>query len=54
MADSIRMQIRLPKDVRAWLENLANQNDRSMNWQLVSVLRMQMDMQKTVAQSDQK
>jgi len=41
----IKFQLRLPEDVRAWLESDAERNDRSMNGQVVAILRERMKRQ---------
>jgi hypothetical protein len=41
----IKFQLRLPEDVRAWLEADAERNDRSMNGQVVAILRERMKRQ---------
>lgn len=41
----IKFQLRLPEDVRAWLELDADRSDRSMNGQVVAILRERMNRQ---------
>jgi hypothetical protein len=41
----IKFQLRLPEDVKAWLESDAARNDRSMNGQVVAILRERMNRQ---------
>lgn len=41
----IKFQLRLPEDVRAWLELDAGRNDRSMNGQVIAILRERMNRQ---------
>lgn len=41
----IKFQLRLPEDVRSWLESDAERNDRSMNGQVVAILRERMNRQ---------
>lgn len=41
----IKFQLRLPEDVRAWLESDADRSDRSMNGQVVAILRERMNRQ---------
>jgi hypothetical protein len=41
----IKFQLRLPEDVRAWLQSDAERNDRSMNSQVVAILRERMNRQ---------
>jgi predicted HicB family RNase H-like nuclease len=41
----IKFQLRLPEDVKAWLELDAQRNDRSMNGQVVAILRERMNRQ---------
>ena len=43
MKDEIRSQFRIPGEVGAWLKELAESNFRSMNGQLVAVLKEKMD-----------
>ncbi|MBK8451762.1 MAG: Arc family DNA-binding protein [Thiofilum sp.] len=42
----IRTQIRIPKSVHTWLADRAKQNDRSMNAELVRILRERMEAEK--------
>ena len=37
-----KLQLRLPQDLKAWLEVEASRNERSMNWQVVAILREKM------------
>lgn len=49
----IKLQIRLPQDIKKWLEEDALKNDRSMNGQVVAVLRERMgEMQAAENQKD--
>jgi len=41
----IKFQLRLPDDVRAWLASDAKRSDRSMNSQVVAILRERMNRQ---------
>ena len=50
MQASVKLQLRLPEDVKKWLEEDARRNSRSMNGQVVAVLR---DRMKTQAIADQ-
>ena len=43
--ESIKFQLRLPADLKSWLEADAQRNDRSMNGQVVAVLRERMNAQ---------
>lgn len=38
-----KIQLRLPGQVKDWLSDVAKQNDRSMNGQMVAILKEQMD-----------
>lgn len=49
----IKFQLRLPADVKAWLEHDAQRNDRSMNSQVVAILRERMNQQALAAQQGQ-
>ena len=40
-----KLQLRMPQDIRKWLEEDALKNDRSMNGQVVAVLRERMNTQ---------
>ena len=40
-----KLQLRLPQDLKKWLEEDAVRNDRSMNGQVVAVLRERMTAQ---------
>lgn len=42
MHTSTKMQLRLPQEVKGWLKDEAARNDRSMNNQVVAVLREKM------------
>lgn len=46
----IKFQLRLPPDLKQWLEADAGRNDRSMNGQVVAILRERMNRQ---AQAEQ-
>ena len=37
-----KLQLRLPEDVKKWLEEEALRNDRSMNGQVVAILKEKM------------
>jgi hypothetical protein len=39
MTDPVAMQVRIPLDLRNWLRKAAEVNARSMNGQLVTILR---------------
>jgi len=41
----IKFQLRLPADVKSWLELDAKRSDRSMNSQVVAILRERMNQQ---------
>lgn len=41
----IKFQLRLPSDVRSWLELDAERSDRSMNSQVIAILRERMNQQ---------
>ncbi len=41
----IKFQLRLPADVKSWLELDAERSDRSMNSQVVAILRERMNQQ---------
>lgn len=45
MQSSEKMHIRLPPEIKKWLEQEAVRNDRSMNNQVVSILREKMQSQ---------
>jgi len=49
----IKFQLRLPPDVKRWLELDAERSDRSMNSQVVAILRERMSQQAAEA-GDQK
>ena len=38
MKDEVKLQLRLPADIRDWLKRYAEQHNRSMNGQVVEVL----------------
>jgi hypothetical protein len=40
--EAIKFQLRLPADVKNWLESDAERSDRSMNSQVVAILRERM------------
>lgn len=42
MKQEAKVQLRLPADVHQWLVKFAAENDRSMNGQVVSILREKM------------
>jgi hypothetical protein len=43
--EAIKFQLRLPADVKNWLESDAVRSDRSMNSQVVAILRERMKQQ---------
>ena len=45
MQAGIKFQLRLPEDVKHWLESDAERNDRSMNSQVIAILRERMNRQ---------
>ncbi|NHZ88629.1 Arc family DNA-binding protein [Massilia sp. CCM 8733] len=45
MSIGIKFQLRLPADLKTWLEEDACRNDRSMNGQVIAVLRERMNKQ---------
>jgi hypothetical protein len=45
MQQGVKLQLRLPQDIKKWLEEDSLKNDRSMNRQVVAVLRERMSMQ---------
>ncbi len=53
MTVSTKLQLRLPQDVKKWLEEDAALNDRSMNGQVIAVLRERMKSQAPVNQPAQ-
>lgn len=53
MPDGTKMQLRLPQSVKVWLRDEAVRNDRSMNNQVVAVLREKMKECSLVPQSQQ-
>jgi predicted HicB family RNase H-like nuclease len=46
--EATKFQLRLPPDVKRWLEEDAQRNDRSMNGQVVAILRERMNHQAQV------
>lgn len=42
MKHEAKVQVRLPQDVHAWIVNFASRNDRSMNGQIIQILRNMM------------
>jgi hypothetical protein len=44
------LHLRLPQDIKEWLVRDAEANDRSMNAQVVAVLRERMNMQQASSQ----
>lgn len=42
MVEVLKVQLRLPADVHQWLVKWSKQNDRSMNGQMVAMLREKM------------
>lgn len=50
----IKFQLRLPPDLKAWLEQDAARNDRSMNSQVVAILRERMSQQAQISQNEQR
>lgn len=42
MKTHAKLQLRLPQDIKAWLEGEAGRNERSMNWHVVAILREKM------------
>lgn len=42
MKDHIKVQLRLPLDVHQWLVKFAAENDRSMNSQMITILKERM------------
>ena len=42
MSDGAKLQLRLSQDLKGWLRDEAARNDRSMNNQVVAVLREKM------------
>ena len=42
MNANAKLQLRLPRDLKTWLEVEAGRNERSMNWQVVAILREKM------------
>jgi len=45
MHENAKLQLRLPEDVKRWLKEDALRSDRTMNGQVVAVLRERMKMQ---------
>jgi hypothetical protein len=43
-----KLQLRLPEDLKKWLEDAALRNDRSMNGQAVAILKEKMAEQSAV------
>lgn len=43
---SVNMMVRIPPEVRDWVQGEAKKDDRSMNWLIVSILKRAMDAQK--------
>jgi hypothetical protein len=41
-SNEAKIQLRLPADLRDWFAKLAAQNDRSMNAQMIAMIRGQM------------
>ena len=39
MTTTVKMQLRLPTDLRDWLESHSAKHDRSMNGQVVAILK---------------
>jgi hypothetical protein len=42
MTHEAKIQLRLPTDVHQWIVEHAKQNDRSMNGQMIAILREEM------------
>lgn len=42
MSQEVKLQLRLPIDVRNWLKGVAKSHDRSMNGQMVAILKERM------------
>ncbi|MBV6447071.1 Arc family DNA-binding protein [Nitrosomonas sp.] len=42
MKDHLKVQLRLPLDVHQWLVKFAAENDRSMNSQMITILKERM------------
>lgn len=49
----IKFQLKLPPDVKEWLKQDAERNDRSMNGQVVAILRERMNQQALAAQQNE-
>lgn len=47
--EASKFQLRLPTDLKNWLETYAERNDRSMNGQVVAILRERMNAQMQAA-----
>ncbi|MCP3022277.1 Arc family DNA-binding protein [Cupriavidus basilensis] len=47
MDDPVKLQVRLPKDIHEWLAAFAIENDRSLNGQVVAILRRRMSEEKS-------
>ena len=45
MPSDAKLQLRLPQDIKKWLEGDALRSDRSMNSQVVAILRERMEKQ---------
>ena len=45
MPGDAKLQLRLPQDIKKWLEGDALRSDRSMNSQVVAILRERMEKQ---------
>lgn len=45
----VKFQLRIPEDVKSWLESDAIRNDRSMNGQVIAILRERMNRQAEAA-----
>lgn len=42
MMEEIKIQFRMPRDVRDWFKNLSQDNNRSMNGQFIAMVREMM------------
>lgn len=42
MSEEVKLQLRLPLDVRDWLRGESKSHDRSMNGQMVAILKEKM------------
>jgi hypothetical protein len=49
--EAIKFQLRLPPDIKIWLETDAQRNDRSMNGQVLAILRERMNQQARAEQA---